>query len=115
MIVGASRKLERDAGIVEPHLQLADRLPDLRPCIVVEAGHDVRRAGDTLNPLVRISAGHRQGCFQIGCAVVDTRQQMTMKVEHVIPIALFQRFAEYSKHAQPADEASSIKRCIKRR
>ncbi len=86
VIVGSSRKPERNSRIVKPRLQFLDRLPDLGPGVVVKARQNVRCAGDTLDPLIHISASHRQGCLQIGGPVVDSRKQMTMKIEHRIPI-----------------------------
>jgi hypothetical protein len=73
---------ERDCRVVEPALERGNRPADLRPVIMIEARKNVRGTGDSLNPLIHQGPRHIERHPVIQGTVVDSRQQMAMKVEH---------------------------------
>ena len=82
VIIGAWHHFERNAGLVEALLQQNNSLPDFGAGVWVHAWHDMGSAGDAHDALLRKSTSHRQACLKIGCSVIETWQQMTMKIEH---------------------------------
>ena len=80
--IGAGHERQRDALAVERLLQLRYRRPDRRPGIAVEAGHDVRRAGDNGHSVADELPGHVQGYSQISRSVVETGQDVAVQVDH---------------------------------
>ncbi len=72
VIVGSRSKLERDTGVFKPRLKPGQRFPNAGPCIVIQAGQDMRGTSDAFDTLFHIGTGHRQRSLQIGGSVVDT-------------------------------------------
>ena len=73
MHVRASHQLERHALAIKLGLKRGDRLSNLRAGIIVNARHDMRRAGENLYAAGRRLACHGNGNRQIGRAVVYSR------------------------------------------
>ena len=65
----------------------ANRATALRiagPTIVIDAGQDVRSAGNRADAVGRCHAGHRQRHGEILRTVIDSRQQMAVQINQVV-------------------------------
>jgi hypothetical protein len=82
MDVGAGHQLQRDALAVELGLKRGDGLAYLGTGVVVNARHDVRRAGEHLDAAFRRLTRHGERHRQIGRAIVDAGEHVTVKVIH---------------------------------
>lgn len=82
MIVGTRHQFERNTAFIKLPLKPLDRCADLRAGIVIDARQNMRCARDVGHTLLDEHSGHGQGRRQVRCAIVNSRQQMTVKVEH---------------------------------
>src|SRR5262245_5506784 len=82
VIIGAGDQPKRNAFLVEDLLQISGGLPQLRPGIVVETRKNMRGAGYDRDPIRHKSFGHLNGDRKVGGAIVKTRQNVAMQVEH---------------------------------
>jgi len=82
VVVRAHDELQGDALIVEDLLQVLHGLADLRTAIMVNAGQDVRRAGDVRHAISDESPRHGQRDRDIARAIIDSRQNMAVQINH---------------------------------
>lgn len=82
VIVGPWHKPEGDAGFIDRGLEFGHRQSDCWSGVVVDAGQNVRRAGDDLNALLDELASHVQGRVEILSPIIDAGQDMAMEIEH---------------------------------
>ena len=82
MIVGSAQQGERDARLVDMPLQVSDAGDDIRSAVVIDAGQYVRCARDMSDALIREHPRHLDGLSHIGGAVINARQEMTVKVNY---------------------------------
>lgn len=82
MDIRASHELKRNILLIQAGLQLGDSLPNRRPGIMIEAGQNVRGAGDYGYALRELCLRHRKRHGQIASPVIKARQNMAVKVDH---------------------------------
>ncbi len=82
MDIGACHQLQGDALAIELGLESRHGLTNLRTGIVVDAGHDMRRAREHLDPAGRRLTRHGDGHREVGRAVVYAGKNMAMKIIH---------------------------------
>ena len=62
-------------------LQALDAQQDVRAGVLVETGIDVRGAGDGRDAVRHRDPRHFEGRRKVGCAVVDTGQEMAVEID----------------------------------
>jgi hypothetical protein len=100
VIVRSDHQLQRDALRIKDVLQLRNGHADLRTTIMVNTGKDVGRASDVRHAVRDEGLCHRQRDGLIGGAIVDTRQNVAMKVDHGLSDLASNEF----KHVRPGRE-----------
>lgn len=83
MHICARRQCQRNAALVELELQLANLPDDVRSGVVIQARQDVWRAGDGRHAVFDEGVGHLQRNRQICRSVVECRQDVAVKIDHV--------------------------------
>ena len=82
VIVRTRNELQRNAFLIEDGLQLPDGIADLRTAVMVKTWQDMRRAGDMGDAVGHERPRHIERNRQVAGTVVDTRQNMTMQIDH---------------------------------
>lgn len=74
VIVGTGQQLQPNALAIENKLQLAHRCTNQRSAVIVDAGHNVRRAGHMSDPVGNQGPGHLERDIEVLSPVVYARQ-----------------------------------------
>lgn len=82
VVISAGYKLEGNVARPQFFLQILNRDPDVGSAVMEETGQDMGRAGQHRHPVRNRGARHCDSGFEIPCAIVDTRQNMTVKIDH---------------------------------
>ena len=85
MHVGPGRQVQFDVLTIELCLQSGDSVANLRPVVVVNAGHDVGRTGLDRDTVGDGGARHGERHVEACRAVVNAWQYMGMQVDQVAP------------------------------
>lgn len=80
--VRASDQNKRNRFRIKRLLQRDNRLSNCRSGIMVQTRQNMRRAGNDLDALGRCGFRHGQRHRKVGRTVVDSGQDMAMKVDH---------------------------------
>lgn len=82
MHIGPGDQIEVDATLVEFLLQGRDPLANIGTAIGPNAGKDVRCAGHNPDAVCDGRPSHIEGDIEIGRAIIDSRQQMRVQINH---------------------------------
>lgn len=80
--IGAGDQIEADAALVEFLLQGGDPLANIRAAIWPDAGKNMRCAGHHANAVGYSRPRHIQRNIEVGCAIIYSRQQMRVQINH---------------------------------
>ena len=78
MVVCTGNELQLNAFLIERVLEFLHRTADLRPGVMVQPRKDMRGAGEHRNPIGHECPGHSDRHPEIGSAVVDSGQDVTV-------------------------------------
>ena len=83
MNIGTRGQSQRNPCLIELSLKILNRHTNLRSRIGVQPRQYVRRAGQIGHAISNKHACHRQRNRQIGRPIIDTRQYVTVEIDHI--------------------------------
>lgn len=74
VIIGTGHQPQPNALAIESKLQLAHSRTNQRPAVIIDPGHNVRRAGDMRDPVGDQGPGHVERDIEVSGPVIYARQ-----------------------------------------